>query len=131
MGTSYEPTLLALSQQHLCLKALDLMYANGEVLPFKLTVCHELNFEKARDYKEKRYRDLRKDLKINCTKFEISFIEISALTFVPTSIKEFKKTCKSFGIDFDQLLAKCSKVAIRTTYYIYLIGEIRIGQTLS
>ena len=27
--------------------------ANGEVLPFELTVCHELNFEKARDYKEK------------------------------------------------------------------------------
>ena len=82
-------------------------------------MCHELNFEKARDYKEKRYRDLRKDLKINCTKFEISFIEISALGFVPTSIKEFKKTCKSFGIAFDKLLAKCSEVAIRTTYYIF------------
>ena len=25
-------------------------------------MCHELNFEKARDYKEKPYRDLRKDL---------------------------------------------------------------------
>ena len=56
--------------------------ANGEVLPHKLTVRHELNFEKARDYTEKRYRDLRKDLKINCTKFDISFIEISALGFV-------------------------------------------------
>ena len=65
--------------------------ANGEVLPLELTVCHELNFEKARDYKEKRYRDLREDLKINCNMFEISFIEISALGFVPTSIKEFKK----------------------------------------
>ena len=93
--------------------------ANGEVLPLELTVCHELNFEKARDYKEKRYRDLRKDLKINCNKFEISFIEISALGFVPTSIKEFKKTCNSFGIAFDKLLAKCSEVAIRTTYYIF------------
>ena len=41
--------------------------ANGEVLPLELTVCHELNFEKARDYKEKRYRDLRRDLKINCS----------------------------------------------------------------
>ena len=59
--------------------------------PLSLTVCHELNFEKARGYKEKRYRDLRKDLKINCTKFEISFIEISALGFIPTSIKELKK----------------------------------------
>ena len=67
--------------------------ANGKILPLELTVWHELNFGKARDYKEKRYRDLRKDLKINCTKFEISFIEISALEFVPTSIKEFKKTC--------------------------------------
>ena len=56
--------------------------ANGEVLSLELTVCHELNFEKARDYKEKRYCDLRRDLKINCTKFEISFIEISALGFV-------------------------------------------------
>ena len=93
--------------------------ANGEVLPLELTVCHKLNFEKARDYKEKRYRDLRKDLKINCTKFEIIFIEISALGFVPTSIKEFEKTCKSFGIAFDKLLAKCSEVAIRTTYYIF------------
>ena len=65
--------------------------ANGEVLPLELTVYHELNFEKARDYKEKRYCDLRKDLKMNCTKFEISFIEISALGFVPMSIKEFKK----------------------------------------
>ena len=27
--------------------------ANGEVVPLELTVCHELNFEKARDYKEK------------------------------------------------------------------------------
>ena len=65
--------------------------ANGEVLPIELTVCHELNFEKARDYKEKRYRDLRKDLEINCTKCEISFIEIPALGFVPLSTKEFKK----------------------------------------
>ena len=95
--------------------------ANGDVLPLdhELTVCHELNFEKARDHKEKRYRDLRKDLKINCTKFEISFIEISALGFVPTSIKEFKKTCKRFGIAFDKLSAKCSETAIRTTYYIF------------
>ena len=65
--------------------------ANGDVLPLELTACHELNFEKASDYKEKRYRDLGKDLKINCTKFEISFIKISALGFVPTSLKEFKK----------------------------------------
>ena len=94
--------------------------ANGEVLPLELTVCHELNFEKARGCKEKRYRDLRKDLKINCTKFEISLIEISTLGFVPTSIKELKrKTCKSFGIAFDILLAKCSAVAIRTAYYIF------------
>ena len=95
--------------------------ANGDVLPLdhELTVCHELNFEKARDHKEKRYRDLRKDLKINCTKFEISFIEISALGFVPTSIKEFKKTCKRFGIAFDKLSAKCSETTIRTTYYIF------------
>ena len=63
---------------------------NGEVLPLELTVCDELNFEKARDYKEQRYRDLWKDLKINCTKFEISFIEISASGFIPMSIKEFK-----------------------------------------
>ena len=27
--------------------------ANGEVLLLELTVCHELNFEKPRDYKEK------------------------------------------------------------------------------
>ena len=93
--------------------------ANGEVLPLELTVCHELNFEKARVCKEKQYRDLRKDLKINCTKLEIRFIEISALGFVPTSIKKFKKTCESFGIAFDKLLAKCSEVAIRTTYYIF------------
>ena len=65
--------------------------ANGELLPLELTVCHELNFEKTKDYKEKRYRDLRKDLKINCTKFEISFMEISALGVVPTSIKELNK----------------------------------------
>ena len=64
-------------------------------------MCHELNFEKARDYKEKRYRDLRKDLKINCNKFEISFIEISALGFVPTSIKEFKFTKdESYSVKF-------------------------------
>ena len=63
--------------------------ANGEVLPLELTVCNELNFEKARDYKEKRYRDLKEDLNINCTKFEISLTEISALGFVPTAIKEF------------------------------------------
>ena len=56
-------------------------------------MCHELNFEKTRDCKEKRYRDLRKEMEINCTKFEISSIEISALGFIPASIKEFKKKC--------------------------------------
>ena len=61
-----------------------------EVLPLELSVCHELNFGKAGNYKEKRYRDLRKYLKINCTKFEISFIEISALGFVPSSTKEYR-----------------------------------------
>ena len=54
--------------------------ANSEVLlPLELTMCHELSFEKARDYKEKQYRDLGKDLNISCAKFEISFIEMSNL----------------------------------------------------
>ena len=52
------PILLALSQHHLCLKVLDRpdackVTANGEVLPLEVTVCHELNFEKARDYTRK------------------------------------------------------------------------------
>ena len=84
IGFESTSSLFESSQPDACI-----VTANGEVLPLELTVCHELNFEKARDCKEKRYHDLREDLKINCTKFEISFIEISALGFVPASIKEF------------------------------------------
>ena len=97
----------------------NIVTANGGVLRLELTVCHELNFEKAGDYKEKRYRDLISNLVQLIFRSFLSFIEISALGFVPTSIKEFEKTCKSFGIAFDKLLAKCSEVAIRTTYYIF------------
>ena len=84
IGSESTPSLFESSRPDACT-----VTANGEVLPFELTVCHELNFEKARDYNEKRYRDLSKDLKINCIKFQTSFIEICALGFVPTSIKEF------------------------------------------
>ena len=98
IGFESTSSLFESSQPDACI-----VTANGEVLPLELTVCRELNFEKAGDHKENRYRDFRNDLKINCTKFEISFIDIFTLGFFPTSIKEFKETCKSFGIAFDKL----------------------------
>ena len=50
-------------------------------------------------------------------KLELFFIEISCVGFISNNLKSFSNLIKSWGINVNQLVSKCTEVACTTTYY--------------
>ena len=52
-------------------------------------------------------------------KLELFFIEISCVGFTSNNLKPFSNLIKTWGINVNQLVSKCTEVACRATYYIF------------
>ena len=93
---------------------------NNKIIAVELTVCFDTNTEKSRDYKTKRYRDLKSQLVVECDRFEIVYIEFTTLGFIgKKSFEQFQKLLQELNIYEDRTIIKCMEVAIRATYYIF------------
>ena len=76
-----------LGSQHL-----DIVIINRkEVIVIELSVCYEACTEEARNFKKRRYQNLKSDLSIKWEKLNIIYVEITALGFVSRNIKDFAK----------------------------------------
>ena len=118
---NYMLTLSDSKRPRFCLGNIDrmLVTSKGEIYAIELTVCHEHNTTKAREYKEQRYRNLQDEIEIEYSVFKVVFIEITTLGLTPKTTTECKKLLKQFKVDYDRLFSKCCEVAIRTSYYIF------------
>ena len=86
----------------------------------ELTVCFDTNTKKSRDYKKKRYKDLKDELLIVCDEFEVIYIEFTTLGFISKeSLKQFTKLLKALDIYQDRTIMKCMEIAIRGTYFVF------------
>ena len=98
----------------------DLAIVLGDIYyVFELTVCFETNLIKPNEYKTKKYDDLCREAINKQVKLELFFIEISCVGFTSNNLKPFSNLMKSWGINVNQLVSKCTEVACRATYYIF------------
>ena len=66
--------------------------APGKVLVLELTICHESNFAKSKQYKLDKYRNLRIELKTQSVNlnFQVFTLEISSLGLMENCSHIFK-----------------------------------------
>ena len=86
----------------------------------ELTICFETNTLKSKEYKIKRYKDLKSQLLQPVSKFMVLFLETTALGFISKqSYEPFAKYLKSVGVNTDHTIFKCMETAIRASYFIF------------
>ena len=99
---------------------LDIVIINGkEVIVIELSVCYETRTEEARNFKKRRYQNLKSDLSIECEKLNIIYVGITTLGFVSRNIKDFAKFVKPLGISYERMIGKCMETASRASFYIF------------
>ena len=77
------------------------------------------NLIKSNQYKTKKYDDLCREVINKQVNLESFFIKISCVGFTSNNLKPFSNLMKSWGINVNQLVSKCTEVACRATYYIF------------
>ena len=98
----------------------DIVIINGkEVIVIELSVCYETVTEEARNFKKRRYQNLKSDLSIEWEKLNIIYVEITTLGFVSRNIKDFAKFVKPQGISYERMIGKCMETALRASFYIF------------
>lgn len=85
----------------------------------ELTCPYETNLKSSREYKLKRYENLRNELVTPVQDFEIILLEVSSLGFVTEESKRFRTVLNELLLPADYIVKKCQEVAIRSSYYIY------------
>ena len=95
---------------------------HDNMIVMELTVCFETNSIKSREYKKRRYKELKDDSLIHCNKFEIIFIEITTLGFVTNNIDGLTRFAKKNN-NYTRLISKCMESALRASYYIFCMRK--------
>ena len=81
----------------------DIAILDGDKMAvIELTICFETNTLISREYKIKRYNDLRSQLLQPVSKFKMLFLEITSVEFISKQLyKPFSKYLKSVGVNSD------------------------------
>ena len=85
----------------------------------ELTCPYETNTTKFCEYKETRYKEIKRELLTAPSNPQWIFLEVISLGFVTKNIKSFRNFPKSININERYLIEKLHKVAIRCSYFIY------------
>ena len=92
---------------------------NDMLYVIELTICFETNFIKSREYKTKRYQNLKDNLIDKKYKVEIYTVEFSAIGLTSSNLVYFTRFLKTLNIDVKRMISKCSEVCVRSSYYIF------------
>jgi hypothetical protein len=92
---------------------------SNNVAILELTVCHETNISKSRNYKSNKYGNIAQFRKTQISQSEVSLFtfEVSTLGFI-SDISEFLKTCKLPKLPTN-IKSLITKAAISNSYSIY------------
>ena len=85
----------------------------------ELTCPYETNTTKFCEYKETRYKEIKRELLIAPSNFQWIFLEVISLGFVTKNIKSFRNIPKSINTNERYLIEKLHKVTIRCSYFIH------------
>ena len=98
----------------------DIIVKEGsKITVIELTCPYETNTDSSREYKQKRYKDLHRNLLTLPSHFELILLEITSLGFVTDNIKDFKNFLKKQNFDSIYVIRLLQEVSIRCSYYIY------------
>lgn len=92
---------------------------SGKITILELTVCHETNFQKSKEYKATKYKNLKKNLVSDYKdyKIEICTIEVSTLGFISEMPKEIVKLVGNLPYkNYSDII----KSVVSNSYKIYL-----------
>ena len=97
----------------------------NEAVVIELTVCFETNTQKARDYKQARYKELQYDMIKQAASSKLYCLEVTTLGFLTKNIKELESCLKKTKIDTKRLL-KFPR-SLLELHIIFLTEETRAG----
>ena len=98
----------------------DIAIQTRDMLTVIELICpNETNITKFHEYKETRYKEIKIELLIPPSNFQLIFMEMTSLGLVTKNIKTFKSFLKSININERYLTEKLQEVAIRCSYFIY------------
>ena len=113
-------TLFQTSRPNLVVVFKDAIYV------IELTVPYETNCKKAKRHKEERYKNLRSELIMTCSTFEVITLEVTTLGFVSKDINRFRRLLRTLDLNEERIVKKCMKVALRATF-IFIVEGINPG----
>ena len=91
----------------------------NRITVIELTCPYETNSISSREYKQKRYENLRCELLTPPSQFDLILLKITSLWFINTNIESFRTFLKNLNINQDYVISKCQEVAVRASYFIY------------
>ena len=92
---------------------------NDSIAATELTCPFELNIIKSREYKENKYRELKKDLVVPYKRFMLILFELTLSGFISKNIKEMRTLLQKLNIDDHYVINKLTEVAIRCSHMVY------------
>jgi hypothetical protein len=98
----------------------DLIVKEGsKITAIELTCPYETNTDSSREYKQNRYKNLRRDLLTPTPQFELILLEITSLGFITENVKDFENFLKKQNFNTTYITKTLQEVSIRCSYYIY------------
>ena len=93
----------------------DIVLKNyNHIIAIELTCPYETNTEKSREFKKRRYENIKKELITPTSNFKLMLLEIKSLGFTTNDFRCFKDFMLKLILDFERIIYKCQEVAIRT-----------------
>ena len=92
---------------------------DNQIIAIELTCPYETNTEKSREFKKRRFENLKNELITPTSNFKLILLEITSLGFTTNDVKCFKDFMLKLNLNYEHIIYKCQEVAMRTSFYIY------------
>ena len=92
---------------------------DNQIIAIELTCPYETNTEKSREFKKRRFENLKNELITPTSNFKLILLEITSLGCTTNDVKCFKDFMLKLNLDYERISYKCQEGAIRTSFYIY------------
>ena len=92
---------------------------DNQITAIELTCPYETNTEKSREFKKRRFENLKNELITPTSNFKLILLEITSLGFTTNDVKCFKDFMLKLNLSYEHIIYKCQEVAMRTSFYIY------------
>ena len=87
----------------------------------------KLTVKKAKRRKEERYKNLRSELIMTCSTFEVITLAVTTLGFVSKDINRFRRLLRTLDLNEERIVKKCMEVEHLEQHFIFIVEGINPG----